>query len=511
MKILNKLKIQDLYKNMDKQDNEKSIYFWIDVWKNVLDVWVTISDCDEEYYLWTIDNNALGFKQIEDIITDLILGWINENDIYFGTENTWIYGHDVMNYFDDRIPNTYILNSNLTCNARKYYAKWNSKNDAIDAIIIALTLKDLDDKHKLESIKNPFKKNCPLGFVRRSFSNERDSLRLLFRRLASLRELKSSLMTSINMSKERLFPELKWIFSVKHRATSEAILLNNFSRWEILNMSKNEFLEKYRNIASKWQKSSIVISKVSEFYEKIHQRWQKESCSKTDRITWNSFDKFILEEIKFKLKHYELTVNEMENITEKILWILKILEKEWYYIPKFIWINNIEIWLIISELWFDIYQMNSREFIGFVWWYPENFTSWWWHIVKTSKMSNKKWIIKKFIYIRMYWFQLHNPSFRLYKKLLTVFYWVNKETKTIVNLKNKRKVEIKCGEKLLKIIHNCYKNKQNYSEDKFLTTTIIPLIKNLLLCWINKEKIKDIIQDTYKNTSIPLCIDVWKI
>ena len=109
----------------------------------------------------------------------------------------------------------------------------------------------------------------------------------------------------------------------------------------------------------------------------------------------------------------------------------------------------------------------------------------------------------------MYWFQLHNPSFRLYKKLLTVFYWVNKETKTIVNLKNKRKVEIKCGEKLLKIIHNCYKNKQNYSEDKFLTTTIIPLIKNLLLCWINKEKIKDIIQDTYKNTNIPSYIDIW--
>jgi len=503
MKILNKSKIQELYNIVREWKKEKSIYFGIDVWKNVLDVWISLSDPDVQYYLWTIDNTATGFKQIEGIIINLILYWVNENDIYFCTENTWIYGHDIMNYFDDRIPNTYILNSNLTCNARKYYAKWNSKNDEIDAIIIALTLKDLDDKHKLESINNPFRKNCPLGFVRRSFSNERDSLRLLFRRLASLRALKSSLMTSINMSKERLFPELKWIFSIKHRASSESLLINNFSRWEILDMSKDEFIEKYRNVASKWQKSSLIISKVSEFYDNIHQRWKKESCSKTDQITWKYFDNFILEEIKFKLQHYELTVNEMESITKKISWILNILEKEWYFIPKFTWINDIEIWLIISELWFDIYQMNSREFIGFVWRYPENFTSWWWHIVKASKMSNKKWIIKKFIYIRMYGFQLHNPSFRLYKKLLMLFYWVNKETKNLVNLKNKRKVEIKCGEKLLKIIHNCYKNKQSYSEDKFLITTVSPLINNLLLNGLSKEKINQTIQDTYKNKSIP--------
>jgi hypothetical protein len=58
-------------------------------------------------------------------------------------------------------------------------------------------------------------------------------------------------MTSINLSKERLFPEITGIFSIKHRATSESILLNHFSREEILNMTKDDFIEKYKSIATK--------------------------------------------------------------------------------------------------------------------------------------------------------------------------------------------------------------------------------------------------------------------
>ena len=126
-----------------------------------------------------------------------------------------------MNYFDDRLPNTYLLNSSLTFHARKFYAKSDYKSDNIDSIVIANTMRDLDSKNQLESIRTPFKKNCGLGFVRRSFSKERNSLRLLFRRLSTLRCQKSKLMASINLSKERLFPEINGIFSIKHRATSE--------------------------------------------------------------------------------------------------------------------------------------------------------------------------------------------------------------------------------------------------------------------------------------------------
>ena len=156
-----------------------------------------------------------------------------------------------MNYFDDRLPNTYLLNSSLTFHARKFYAKSDFKSDNIDSIVIANTMRDLDSKNQLESIRTPFKKNCLLGFVRRSFSKERNSLRLLFRRLSTLRCQKSKLMASINLSKERLFPEINGIFSIKHRATSEAILLNHFTREEILKMTKDEFIEKYKSIATK--------------------------------------------------------------------------------------------------------------------------------------------------------------------------------------------------------------------------------------------------------------------
>jgi hypothetical protein len=71
---------------------------------------------------------------------------VNENNIFLATENTGTYGHDVTNFFEDRLPNVYILNSTLTCSARQFYASDNFKNDEIDSIVIATTLRDLDNK-----------------------------------------------------------------------------------------------------------------------------------------------------------------------------------------------------------------------------------------------------------------------------------------------------------------------------------------------------------------------------
>ncbi len=38
---------------------------------------------------------------------------------------------------------------------------------------------------------------------------------------------------------------------------------------------------------------------------------------------------------------------------------------------------------------------------------------------------------------------MHNPSFKLYKTLLSEYYGISENTETIVNLKNKRKVQAK--------------------------------------------------------------------
>ena len=506
VKNLKNLAVNELYSYVKGKGSDLSIYIWIDVGKNVLDVGVTMNDGAIQTYLWTIYNSAQWFKQIENFIINLILLWIDENRIFFGTENTGIYWHDIMNYFDDRLPNTYLLNSSLTFHARKFYAKTDFKSDNIDAIVIANTLKDLDNKNQLENIRNPFKNNSWLWFVRRSFSKERSSLRLLFRRLATLRCQKSKLMASINLSKERLFPEISGIFSIKHRATSEMILLNHFSRQEILSMKKSDFLDKYKLIASKWQQNSRIMRKVEDFYEKVVARWEKLARSDLDKRMGKNSDFYLLEEIKFKLKHYELTVKEMQILTQKISDLLDILRGNNYFIPRFKWINNIEIGLILWELWFDIYQMNSKEFIWFIGRYPENYTSWWWHMVKPSKLTYKKWIIKKFVYIWMYWFQMHNPSFRLYKNLLKLKYIVDQEGNSIISMKNKRKIEIKCGEKLLKIIHDGYKNQTHFDENKFIDSTIIPMIERMKSDWIDKNAINTVIEDVYKGKVIP-----WKI
>ena len=143
---LKTLAVNGLYNYVKENQSDLSIYIWVDVWKTVLDVGATVNDGWIQTYLWTIYNSANGFKQVENLIINLILMWIDENKIFFGTENTGIYWHDIMNYFDDRLPNTYLLNSSLTFHARKFYAKSDYKSDDIDSIVIANTMKDLDNK-----------------------------------------------------------------------------------------------------------------------------------------------------------------------------------------------------------------------------------------------------------------------------------------------------------------------------------------------------------------------------
>lgn len=499
--------INELYDFVKSNYDHSPIYFWVDVWKLILDIWVTIWNSEKSFYLGNIENSIKWFKKLEEIIVNIIQWWVNENKIFFWIENTWIYGHDIMNYFDDRIPNTYILKSDVTCNARKYYAKSELKSDGIDAIIISTVLRDLDDKKNLETINNPYRKNSNIYFVRRSFANERNSLRVLFRRLASLRAQKSKIMISININKERLFPELNWIFSIKHRSKSEMILINNFSRDKILRLTKEEFVKEYKTLAPKRHCNTRIIAKIEEFYDRVVERWTKNKKSEIDYIVWADTDNFVYDDIQFKVKHYELLSSEIENILKNIWIILHSLELKWYYVPKFVWINKAELWLMIGELWFDIYNMSVPEFMWFIWWHPETFTSWWGHMVKEPKLSSKRGIIKKFVYVWMYWFMLHNNCLRLYKKLLTLKYSVNDEWKSVSNIKNKRKIEVKCWDKLLKIIHAWFKYRRTFSDEIFIKRIINPTIRNLKESWFWIDAIQNEINSVY-NDKAPKIIDL---
>ena len=92
-------------------------------------------------------------------------------------------------------------------------------------------------------------------------------------------------------------------------------------------MTKDEFIEKYKSIATKWQSNARVMKKVEEFYDKLKSRWKKKAKSDLDNFMWKNSDSYIFEEIKFKLKHYELTCKEMKIITQKIADLLDILKR----------------------------------------------------------------------------------------------------------------------------------------------------------------------------------------
>jgi hypothetical protein len=59
----------------------------------------------------------------------------------------------------------------------------------------------------------------------------------------------------------------------------------------------------------------------------VTERGAKKSRSDLDNLMGKNADYYILEEIKFKLKHYELTIKEMKTIVQKISILLNILKK----------------------------------------------------------------------------------------------------------------------------------------------------------------------------------------
>jgi hypothetical protein len=73
----------------------------------------------------------------------------------------------------------------------------------------------------------------------------------------------------------------------------------------------------------------------------------------------------------------------------------------------------------------------------------------------------------------------------------------------VISMKNKRKVEIKCWEKLLKIIHNGYRNQTGFCEERFIEETVIPMINKMKSVWIDNDVINELIMEVYKGKIIP--------
>lgn len=501
--FLNKKSEKFLINFLKRQRNvgKKFVYIWTDVWKTVLDVSVVVWDSEIQEYLGTIENNVSWFKEIESFVLKLVWIWIDENNIFFACENTGLYTHDCMDYFDSRLPNTYILKSSLTFQARKYYAKADFKTDLLDSAIVALTLNDLHKKWKLECLANPYSNDKVwIGFIRRSFWKEMCSLRHLFRMIAELRTKKSEIVTSIWNLQYRIFPELDSIFEC--RSKTKKNLINLFTRDQILAMNFEEFKGIYK---SKFGQKSLLgnlTNKLKEFFLEVQKRWIKTMHSELDIMVWIDDNDYILESIRIKFQEYDFVVQEMENLENTVAKILNKLQNCGFFIPKLKWVSWIELGLFLWELGQDIYEMSPHSLLGFAGWHPNVYESGGWNPTKVPRFSTKKSIIKKYLYVRMWWFCLHNPSFRLYKNLLSEYYGITTE-KSVTNSKLKKKIWCKSGDKFLKIILICFKNKTWFDENRFIIDTILPLVDKMKNNWFSTQSISSIIQNTYKTAKIP--------
>ena len=482
------------------------VYIWVDVWKTVLDVSVVIWDSEMQEYLGTIQNNISWFKQIEKFVMKIVWLWIDENNIFFACENTGLYTHDCMDYFDSRLPNTYILKSSLTFQARKYYAKADFKTDLLDSAIVALTLNDLHQKWKLECLANPYSNDKVwIWFVRRSFGKEMCSLRHIYRMIAELRSKKSEIVTSIWNLQYRIFPELDSIFEC--RSKTKRNLINLFTRDQVLALNFDEFKELYK---SKFGQKSLpwsLTKKLKEFYLSVQKRWIKTMHSELDTIIWIDDNDYILQSIRIKFQEYDFIIQEMENLERTAGKILKDLQNHWFFIPKLKWVSSIELWLFLWELGQDIYEIGPHSLLWFAGRHPNVYESGGWNPTKSPRFSTKKSIIKKYLYVWMWGFCMHNPSFRLYKNLLSEYYGITTE-KSVANSRLKKKIWCKAGDKFLKIILICFKNKVWFDENRFVVDTILPLVDKMRNGWVSQENIKSIIETTYKTSPIPKSLNI---
>jgi hypothetical protein len=266
---------------------------------------------------------------------------------------------------------------------------------------------------------------------------------------------------------------------------------------------QKKYKEKFGNKSLIWK----TKNKCKEFFCTICNRWEKTMCSNIDKIVWINDIDYVQNNISIKYKEFDLIVQEMDSLKNAANQILDRLVWYWFFIPRFRWISRTEMWLFLGELWEDIYEINSHSLLWFAWRHPNVYESWWWTPTKVPKFSTKKSIIKKYLYVWMWWFCMHNPSFRLYKNLLAEYYGITTE-KSITNSKLKKKIWCKAGEKLLKIILICFKNKCWFDENRFILDTILPLVDRMRDSWTSSESINSIIEATYKTTTIPESLQI---
>jgi len=92
-------------------------------------------------------------------------------------------------------------------------------------------------------------------------------------------------------------------------------------------MTKADFLNKYKSLATSNQRNKLILAKVEKFYDRIIERGEKTARAELDIITKKYSDTYILDEINHKFKYYNLVIEEMSIVSSKISDLVLILKE----------------------------------------------------------------------------------------------------------------------------------------------------------------------------------------
>lgn len=180
------------------------IYIGIDVAKNKHDCFITSSDGEVLYKVFTIRNNREGFDELYQKIQSVS---VDMSKTKVGLEATGHYSYNLLGYLIDKGLPTYVINPLHANLYRKSLSLRKTKTDKVDARTIAMML--MSDMNLKSYSDVSYHNEALKSLTRYRFDKvrERAKLRLSVSRLVTI-----------------LFPELEKLFSTLHAASVYALL-----------------------------------------------------------------------------------------------------------------------------------------------------------------------------------------------------------------------------------------------------------------------------------------------
>lgn len=431
---IDKLKI---FINENKNSN---IFFGFDIAKDFHYLSVLWKNNSDEiiFDIWEIKNNINWFKKLKDLIKYIISIWISDKNIYIWLEVTWSYYFSLLKLLKSiGLENIYVINWSKIKNYNLSINNSQTKNDKQDSIIICKYIStNIDNLEKNNSNKN--------WIIIRNNWLEISNLKFLYRQLRKEKQERKRLMSRIKELTNRVFPEIFEVFKSANCKPwiIEYYIKSNFTKQEIIRLEKEVF---YKKLLLEWKINDKNKNNQKKIYQ-LHDLLKKSIW--IDDSSW--FYKFQMK--MFVEKYY----NSIKNIEKIESYITKEIKKQKIYIPKIPWASEISIWLFYAELWDSIFTKNNKEIAWFIWWYPNERTSWWKLLSKPR--IEKKWnkLLREQVYLLAY-------------SLCSKVTEINDLKKKIIQKKKIKAIEalIIIWSILIRIISSLYKKAQDFDINKF--------------------------------------------